>query len=246
MINFEERDLIIRAKNYDNEALKELINKHSGLIYDLATNLVPTCETLEIDDLYQEGALGLIAAIERYDLNSSAKLSTYAYKYIKGFMLRAMKNTDRIIRYPKSTIEKIEKIRKNIEKLSNELTRKADYNEILQNTDITQEQLNEYLVLSQKIARLEDIKFGYNSTAEGEYIDLYYELPDDYDLEKTTIDKILADSVYNSSLLKHLGLVVSKVHISSALQRILLIILLYSLSLNILNTYIILLFFISI
>ena len=202
MKNINEKDLIWKAKNNDNEAMKELIKKYNGLIWKLANSLGETCETLEIEDLYQEGVLGLMLAVKRFDMDSDVKLITYAYYYIRGSMLHAMHNLDRLVKYPSKTIEKIENIKRKINELKIKLSRNVSFQEILQNTDITYEELNEFLVLNQKVARLEDVKLGYNSTEEVDCVDLDLQLEDDFNLEETIINKTLADMVYNSPKLK--------------------------------------------
>lgn len=201
MQNMDEKELIRSAKFNDQDAIQELIRRNEGIIFKLAKELVITCESLEIEDLYQEGVIGLIKAIERYSPDYESRFSTYVYKCIKGSMLNAMKHQDRLIRYPKSLIEKIEIINKKLKLLNQKLSRKASFNEILENTDITYEELNKYLILIQKVARLEDIKFGYYESEDNECLDIIYDLKEDFDVEETAINNILVNKIFSSYFL---------------------------------------------
>jgi RNA polymerase primary sigma factor len=81
-------------------------------------------------DLISEGNLGLIKAVERFDPAKGGKLSTYAAWWIKQSMKRALANQSKTIRLPVHLVDKISRMRKMIAKLTDELGREPENEEI--------------------------------------------------------------------------------------------------------------------
>lgn len=85
MTKEEERELIQKAQNNDRDAMKWLLLAHKNYIYKIAHETAlkyKNCK-IEIDDLFTEGTLGLMTAIQRFDLSMDNKLLTYAAWYIR-------------------------------------------------------------------------------------------------------------------------------------------------------------------
>lgn len=82
------KDLVIRAQNGDQEANDLLIFSNIRLVIKIA-NFYKN-KGLDLEDLIQEGIIGLIIAIQKYDINEEAKLSTYAGKWIMNKIARAV------------------------------------------------------------------------------------------------------------------------------------------------------------
>ena len=85
-------ELLELYQNGDNKALEELIEHNSKIIYKIANKYDGVNRELELDDLIQEGLLGLIEAAKRYDFNNEkkAKFITYAVYYIDRYIYRAV------------------------------------------------------------------------------------------------------------------------------------------------------------
>lgn len=85
---------------------------------------------MAIDDLIQEGNIGLMKAIERFDSDYGAKLSTYAAWWIKQSIKRALANQSRDIRLPVHMVDKIAKMRRASHAMSEELGREPSDDEL--------------------------------------------------------------------------------------------------------------------
>jgi RNA polymerase sigma factor, sigma-70 family len=85
-------ELVQLYQNGDNNALDKLIDDNSRIIYKIANKYYGINRELELDDLVQEGILGLIEAAKRYDFNNEkkAKFTTYAVYYIDRYIYRAV------------------------------------------------------------------------------------------------------------------------------------------------------------
>ena len=89
-----ETEEIIKAQNKSEEALTNLVEKNSGLVWSIVKRFSGRGHSTE--DLYQIGCIGLIKAIQRFDANYNVKLSTYAVPYIIGEIKRFIRDDGRI------------------------------------------------------------------------------------------------------------------------------------------------------
>ena len=99
---------IQRAQNKDMEAMTNIIEKNSGLVWSIVKRFIG--RGYETEDLYQIGALGFIKAIQRYDVSYETKISTYAVPYILGEIKRFIRD-DGMIKVSRSIKELSIKIR---------------------------------------------------------------------------------------------------------------------------------------
>src|ERR687886_1162344 len=104
----EEIDLSKRAKAGDDRARKKLVEKNLRLVVSVAKRYRGM--GLPFEDLIQEGNIGLMKAVERFDPERGHRFSTYATWWIRQSIGRAIADTGRMIRLPVHTGEKARKV----------------------------------------------------------------------------------------------------------------------------------------
>ena len=124
----EEIKLAARIKKGDKAARDHMIKANLRLVVKIAYDYNQM--GLPLMDLISEGNLGLIKAVERFDPAKGGKLSTYAAWWIKQSMKRALANQSKTIRLPVHLVDKISRMRKMIAKLTDELGREPENEEI--------------------------------------------------------------------------------------------------------------------
>lgn len=124
----EEIKLAARIKRGDKAARDHMIKANLRLVVKIAYDYHQM--GLPLMDLISEGNLGLIKAVARFDPAKGGKLSTYAAWWIKQSMKRALANQSKTIRLPVHLVDKISRMRKMIAKLTDELGREPENEEI--------------------------------------------------------------------------------------------------------------------
>jgi len=124
----EEIKLAARIKRGDKSARDHMIKANLRLVVKIAYDY--NNMGLPLMDLISEGNLGLIKAVERFDPAKGGKLSTYAAWWIKQSMKRALANQSKTIRLPVHLVDKIARMRKTIARLTEELGREPENEEI--------------------------------------------------------------------------------------------------------------------
>ena len=137
----EEVDLAKKAARGEEAAAKHLIKANLRLVVKIAKKYEHI--GLPLLDLIEEGNLGLIKAVERYDLRKGTKLSTYAAWWIKQSIMRAIANQSKIIRVPVYMQEKVSTFQKAVEKLSQEMGRPAQRSEIARRLRMTYKEIDD-------------------------------------------------------------------------------------------------------
>lgn len=125
----EERDLIAKAKQGDDTAKDNLICCNIRLVASIVLKHYRNREIPELD-LIQEGTLGVMKALEKYDLNTNYKFSTYAYHWIKQYIERALLTKGRNIYLPINMQYKMKEYKKKVSKFENNYKRKPTPEEI--------------------------------------------------------------------------------------------------------------------
>ena len=124
----EEIDLSRRTKTGDRAARKRLIERNLRLVVSIAKKF--RGRGLPFEDLIQEGNIGLMKAVERYDPELGYRFSTYATWWVKQAIRRGVANKGRTIRVPVHIGEKIHKMARTHNELSAELKRDASDEEV--------------------------------------------------------------------------------------------------------------------
>lgn len=116
----EEKELLLKYKNGDNNALEKLIKHNLRFVVSIAKHY--SNEQNNIEDLVNEGNIGLINGIKNFDINSKFKLISYSVHWIKKAILESMSN-NRQIRVPAKHIFNNIKAKKIISSLEQKLSR---------------------------------------------------------------------------------------------------------------------------
>jgi len=108
-----EKEIITKIRKGDKELKEEFIKKNQGLVFHIAKKYAFSPEILP--DLIAEGNMGLLRAIEKFDFKKKVKFGTYAYFWIKRFVLRALMKEFEILKVP----ERYHEFREKMEEINN-------------------------------------------------------------------------------------------------------------------------------
>jgi RNA polymerase primary sigma factor len=181
----EERELARRKDEGDEAAKSRLIECNLRLVMSITRNY--TKAGVPLLDLIQEGNLGLIRAVEKFDWTMGYKLSTYATWWIRQAITRALADQGRTIRLPVHVAEQVRKVMRARRVLAQKLNREPDTEEIAKEAGLTPERVNELLDLVEDPVSLE--------TPVGDGESLYGDLIEDTKLDRpdvTTSDNLRA------------------------------------------------------
>ena len=164
----QEQELARKIKNNDSDARKIFIERNLKLVVSIAKNYVG--KGLEFMDLIQEGSIGLIKAVEKFDPNKGYKFSTYATWWIRQSIKRAISNKSRNIRIPIYMHDKVKKYIKVKERLEEELNRKPTIEELQEEIHETKETIEKLEKLKKDTVSLNKPVSEENENEIGDYV----------------------------------------------------------------------------
>lgn len=199
----ETLELLRRAKEGDQEARERLINCNLKLVF----NIVQRFENrgYELEDLFQIGTIGLIKAIDKFDLSYQVKFSTYAVPMILGEIKRFLRD-DSSVKVSRSLKEMAFKVNRAREELAKKLGREPGINEIAQALDLSREEIVAALEAIQSPGSIHETVYQ----DDGDPIYVLDQLQDENEQEPAWLDKIALKEVLLKLPEKHRKVIVMR------------------------------------
>lgn len=185
----EETELARKAAKGDDRARQALIKANLRLVVKIARRYAYM--GLPLLDLIEEGNLGLMRAVEKFDLQKGTKLSTYAAWWIRQFIMRAIANQAKMIRIPVYMMEKIQRVHRKEQELTQELGRPVQHREIARALRIPVAKVRQLLEMDKKPRSL-------FSSIDGEGLSELIKVIEDVDTVPPS--KLISDQVLRSNV----------------------------------------------
>ena len=177
--NEEEKELAIAVENGDLEAKQRLAEANLRLVVSIAKRYVG--RGMQFLDLIQEGNMGLMKAVDKFDYSKGFKFSTYATWWIRQAITRAIADQARTIRIPVHMVESINKLVREQRNLLQELGQDPTPEQIAERMDMTPDKVREILKIAQEPVSLETPIGEEDDSHLGDFIeDEVIENPVDY------------------------------------------------------------------
>lgn len=164
----EEIELGEKALLGDKVSREKLINCNLRLVVSIAKRY--TGKGLDFLDLIQEGNIGLIRTVDKFDPSKGYKFSTYATWWIKQGITRAIADKSRIVRIPVHANEVLQKIKRYISEYKNVNGVEPDVKKISEDLNISEDKINEYSVYFTDVGSLDKKIYEEDDTLVGDVV----------------------------------------------------------------------------
>ena len=190
----EENRLATLAIQGDGKAKNKLICANLRLVISIAKKYAVLTQSLSLLDLIQEGNLGLMKAVDRYDPTLGFRFSTYATWWIRQAITRGIADQDRMIRLPVHLGEDVHKVLKIVQKYN--LQSESSYEKVASITGLTVEKIEQMLQIARPTISL-DVPIGDDENSSlGNFVE---------DKTAASPESIATDTVMKEEIEKQLG-----------------------------------------
>lgn len=183
--------LIARSQAGDKEAREVLIEKNLGLVHHIVKRFIG--RGYDAEDLFQIGSIGLMKAIDKFDLSFDVKFSTYAVPMISGEIKRFLRD-DGMVKVSRTLKENGWKVRQAAERISQEIGREPTLEEISEATGIAKEDI--VMAMEANIEVESIYKSMYQ--ADGNEIFLVDKLPEKRDDNEKLLNHMLLEQLIDA------------------------------------------------
>lgn len=184
----ETMELIKKSQSGDTEAREILVESNLGLIRSVLKGFLN--RNYDVEDLFQIGSIGLIKAIDKFDVSYDVKFSTYAVPMIIGEIKRFLRD-DGAIKVSRSLKQTATLVRNAEERLSRELGRQPNIHEISEEIGIEKEEITMALESTSQLEYLYDVVYE----KDGSPIYLIDKISEEKDYIEDTVDNLILKEV---------------------------------------------------
>lgn len=185
----EENDLAVRAKNGEKAARDEIVRANLRFVVNVAKKYQN--RGLDLTDLISEGNIGLLTAIEKFDVDRGYHFISYAVWWIRQSILKAISEKGRAIRLPSNRINELSKIEGARKSVSGNKSEDQEFEEVAKMLHMDKSHVRELIYISREMASL-DAPVGNDSEDKtfGEYVEDTKNVPETVIMEKSMSEEI--------------------------------------------------------
>lgn len=188
----EINELTIKAQSGDVEARNIIVSHNLKLVVKTAKKYMGL--GVELDDLIQEGIIGLISAVNKFDVTRGTMFSTYAMFHIRNSIYQSIYNTSRNVRLPIHQYENIFKYKRTAKKLTNQLNREPTLEEIADEMHISfNKALQIYNILIDTVSINKKI-----SSVESDELELGDTIASNVEIDDVVMNDMMKDDLKNA------------------------------------------------